>query len=89
MLRFPRVFRRFDNVDALLASVVENVADAAGVTRLGIFSRSHEGEPYRLRAGMRCLPETSEIEFVERDPLVRWFELHAHLVSRTGLPPDY
>ena len=86
MLRFPRVFRRFDNVDALLASVVENVADAAGVTRLGIFSRSHEGEPYRLRAGMRCLPETSEIEFVERDPLVRWFELHAHLVSRTGLP---
>ena len=24
LLRFPRVFRRFDNVDALLASVVEN-----------------------------------------------------------------
>jgi len=86
MLRFPRVFRRFENVDALLASVVENVADAAGVSRLGIFSRSHEGESYRLRAGMRCLPETTDIEFAERDPLVRWFELHAHLVNRGSLP---
>ena len=85
MLRFPRVFRRFENIDALLASVVETVADAAGVTRLGIFSRSHAGERYRLRAGLRCLPETTEIEFGERDPLVRWFELHAHLVSRAGL----
>src|ERR1043166_7087913 len=35
LLRFPRVFRRFDNVEALLASVVENVADAAGVARVG------------------------------------------------------
>ncbi|MDQ6861740.1 MAG: hypothetical protein M3032_11375, partial [Verrucomicrobiota bacterium] len=33
LLRFPRVFRRFDNVEALLASVVEGVADAASVTR--------------------------------------------------------
>jgi PAS domain S-box-containing protein len=83
--RFPRVFRRFENVDALLASVIEGVADAAGVTRLGIFSRMRQGDRYRLRAGMRCLPETSEIEFSERDPLVRWFELHAHLISRANL----
>jgi PAS domain S-box-containing protein len=34
---------------------------------------------------MRCLPETQEIDFGERDPLVRWFELHAHLVSRANL----
>src|SRR5947208_10803767 len=39
LLRFPRVFRRFDNVETLLATVVEGVADAAGVTRVGIFSR--------------------------------------------------
>ena len=86
MLRFPRVFRRYENVDALLASVVETVADAAGVTRLGIFARNRQGERYRLRAGMRCLPETQDIDFAERDPLVRWFEMHAHLVSRAHLP---
>jgi PAS domain S-box-containing protein len=86
MLRFPRVFRRFENVDALLASVVETVADAAGVTRLGIFAHNRQGERYRLRAGLHCLPETQEIDFAERDPLVRWFELHAHLVSRANLP---
>lgn len=85
MLRFPRVFRRFDNVENLLANVVEGVADAAGVTRVGIFSRIRQGDRYRLRAGLRCLPETYEVEFGERDPLVRWFELHAHLICRSNL----
>ena len=85
LLRFPRVFRRFANVDSLLASVVENVADAAGVTRVGIFSKMRNGEDYRLRAGLRCLPETYELEFDERDPLVRWFERQAHLISRDAL----
>src|ERR1043166_6207477 len=85
LLRFPRVFRRFDNVEALLASVVENVADAAGVTRVGIFSKMRNGDDYRLRAGLRCLPETYELEFDERAPLVRWFERQARLVSRDAL----
>src|SRR5207248_2201768 len=85
LLRFPRVFRRLDNVEGLLASIVEGVADAAGVTRVGIFSRIRQGDRYRLRAGLRCLPETNEIDYHERDPLVRWFELHGHLVSRANL----
>ena len=85
LLRFARVFRRFQDVDALLGSLVEGVADAAGVARVGIFSRMRQGDRYRLRAGLRCLPETAEVEFGERDPLVRWFELHAHLVSRANL----
>lgn len=85
LLRFPRVFRRFDNVDALLASVVEGVADAAVVTRVGIFSKIRQGDRYRLRAGLRCLPETHDVEYGERDPLVRWFELHAHLICRSNL----
>src|SRR6478735_10093491 len=85
LLRFPRVFRRLDNVEGLLATIVEGVADAAGVTRVGIFSRIRQGDRYRLRAGLRCLPETNEIEYHERDPLVRWFELHGHLVSRANL----
>jgi PAS domain S-box-containing protein len=90
LLRFPRVFRRYDNVEALLASVVEGVADAASVTRVGIFSRIRQSDRYRLRAGLRCLPETYEVEYAERDPLVRWFELHAHLICRANLPqaPD-
>jgi PAS domain S-box-containing protein len=84
-LRFPRVFRRLDNVEGLLANVVEGVADAAGVTRVGIFSKIRLGDRYRLRAGLRCLPETNDVEYSERDPLVRWFELEGHLISRTNL----
>jgi PAS domain S-box-containing protein len=85
LLKLPRVLRRFENVDALLASIVEEVAEAAGVTRVGIFARVREGQRYRLRAGLWCLPETNELEFGERDALVRWFELHAHLISRANL----
>ena len=85
MLRFPRVFRRVDDVDSLLENVVEGVADVAAVSRVGIFSRIRQGDRYRLRAGLRCLPESQELEFGERDPLVRWFELHAHLISRANL----
>jgi two-component system, NtrC family, sensor histidine kinase AtoS len=85
VMRFPRVFRRFENIDALLGSIVEGVGDAASVARVGIFSRSRQGERYRLRAGLRCLPETHEMEFSERDALVRWFESHAYLISRASL----
>ena len=85
MLRFPRVFRPFESVEALLTNLVEGVADAAGVTRVGIFSRNRPGDQYHLRAGLRCLPETHQLEFAERDSLVRWFERHAHLVSRSNL----
>jgi PAS domain S-box-containing protein len=86
LLRFPRVFRRFDNVEALLANLVESVADATGIGRVGIFSKIRQSDRYRLRAGLRCLPETYEIEYGERDALVRWFELHAHLICRANLP---
>jgi PAS domain S-box-containing protein len=86
LLRFPRVFRRFENVEALLGNLVESVADATGIGRVGIFSKIRQGDSYRLRAGLRCLPETYDIEYGERDALVRWFELHAHLISRANLP---
>jgi PAS domain S-box-containing protein len=86
LLRFPRVFRRFENVEALLGNLVESVADATGIGRVGIFSKIRQGDSYRLRAGLRCLPETHDIEYGERDALVRWFELHAHLISRANLP---
>lgn len=84
-MRFPRVFRRFESVETLLENLVQGIADAAGVLRVGLFSRTHPGEDYRLLAGLRCIPETNEIEFDERDPLVRWLELHAHVISRPAL----
>ncbi|MEY2555524.1 MAG: two-component system, NtrC family, sensor histidine kinase AtoS [Verrucomicrobiota bacterium] len=85
LLRFPRVLRRLDNMETLVAAVVEASADAAAVSRVGLFSRTRKGDLYRLRAGLHCLPETEELEFGERDPLVRWFELNAHLISRANL----
>src|SRR5437773_5486346 len=85
LLRFPRVLRRLDNMDTLVAAVVEALADAAGVSRVGLFSQTRKGDPYRLRAGLHCLPETEELKFEKRDTLVRWFELHAHLISRANL----
>src|SRR5256714_14976356 len=51
LLRFPRVFRRLDNVEGLLASIVEGVADAARATPGGIFVRIPQGARDRLRAG--------------------------------------
>jgi hypothetical protein len=85
LLRFPRVLRRLDNMDTLVAAVVEALADAAGVSRVGLFSQTRKGDVYRLSAGLHCLPETEELEFEKRDTLVRWFELHAHLISRANL----
>ena len=85
LLRLPRVLRRSDSMDALVSSAVEAVADAAGVSRVGIFLRTAKGRPYSFRGGLRCLPETDQLQFGERDALVRWLELHAHLISRNQL----
>jgi nitrogen-specific signal transduction histidine kinase len=85
MLRFPRVFRRFEDSGPIVNGVVEDLADTVRVTRVGMFGRGRPGEMFRLRAGLRCLPETYDLEYHERDPLLRWFELHAHLVYRAHL----
>lgn len=85
LLRFPRVLRRLNDMNALVTSIVEAVADAAGVSRVGLFLRTRKGEAYRLVAGLRCLPETSQMEVADRDALVRWFQLNARLISRIHL----
>src|SRR5947209_14833566 len=72
-------------MDVLVTAVVEALADAAVVSRVGLFSRTRKGEPYQLRAGLHCLPETEQLQFGERDALVRGFELNAHLMSRANL----
>lgn len=83
--RFPRILRRPADAASLLASMAEGVAETAGVSRVGIFSQMRTGQPYRLRGGVHCLAETDQLVFEERDALVRWFELNAHLISRAYL----
>ncbi|HST29359.1 MAG TPA: ATP-binding protein [Chthoniobacterales bacterium] len=83
--RFPRILRRPSDAASFLPSMAEGLAEAAGVSRLGIFSQARKGQPYRFTGGVHCLPETDHLVFEERDALVRWFELNAHLVSRTYL----
>lgn len=83
--RFPRILRRATDMDDLMASMAEGLAESAGVSRIGIFAQKRKGEPYRLQGGIHCLPETDQLIFAERDALVRWFELNGHLISRTYL----
>src|SRR5438045_8508169 len=52
LLRFPRVLRRLDDMDTLVAAVVEAIADAAGVSRAGLFSQTRNGDVYRLVGGL-------------------------------------
>ncbi len=83
--RFPRILRRTADIDALMASMAEGLAESAGVSRVGIFAQKRKGEPYRLHGAVHCLPETDQLVFNERDALVRWFELNGHLISRVFL----
>ncbi len=85
VLRFARGFHGSENPDALMHRVVEGLADAATVARVGLFARVRESDRYKLRAGLCCLPETGELEYRERDPLVRWLESRAYLISRAHL----
>ncbi len=82
---FPGALRRFDNAGAVLESLVEDVAASIKVARAGIFCRVRDSGSYKLRAGLRCLEDTKTLEFEERDPLVRWLTLHAHLVCHANL----
>jgi nitrogen-specific signal transduction histidine kinase len=82
---FSRAFRHFENVDVMLERIVEGVAAATMVTRVGIYSVVRNTGTYRLRADLRCFDETRRLEFKEEDPFVRWLEKNAHLVSRANL----
>ena len=82
---FPGALRHFDNVEALLGSLAEDVAGSALVTRVGIFCRSRDSDTYRLRAGVRCLGDARDLEFTPGDPFVRWITVQAHMVCRANL----
>jgi nitrogen-specific signal transduction histidine kinase len=83
-------FRHFEHVDMMLDRAVEGLATAAHTTRAGLFTRDEATGLYRLRVGLRYLRDTAEAVYEPRDPLVRWFERHAHMITRTmaGQLPD-
>ena len=82
---FTQAFRHFEDVDALLQHVVENIATTLMVSRAGIYSRMRDSEHYRLKAGFKCLESTKASDFSSSDPLLSWFKVNTHLVSRSTL----
>ena len=82
---FTSAFRQFEDLDAFLKDIVEGIASSMMLSRVGIYSKIHETGSYRLRAGYKCLKHTQKQEYSHRNPLVRWFELHTHLVTRSNL----
>lgn len=80
-----KALRHFSDVQGLLCRLADEVAGSLKVSRVGIFCRSRDTEPYRLRAGLRCLEDTCDLTYSEDDPLVRWLAVQAHVVSRANL----
>ena len=83
--QLAKALRHFDNVEALLQRLADEVASALMVARVGIFCRSRDSVGYRLRAGFRCMENTSELEFRDDDPLVMRLARQGHVVSRSNL----
>lgn len=82
---FSKALRHLSNVETLLHRLADEVASSLKVTRVGIFSRSRDTEPYRLRAGLRCIENTEGSTYADDDPLVRWLAIQAHVISRSNL----
>ena len=45
----------FDDLDAMLESIVEGVASYARVSRVGLFSIADGSDTYQLKAGTKCV----------------------------------
>ncbi|MFZ4395840.1 MAG: ATP-binding protein [Kiritimatiellia bacterium] len=85
LFQFTRASRHFHDAQCLLDQVVEGIAAATRIARVGVFARLR-GEPvYRLHASLRSLEGTTTQTFAPSDPFVRWLERHAHLVCRAHL----
>ena len=86
LFQFTRAARHFHDAQRLLDQVVEGIAAAARIARVGVFARLRNEPGYRLHASLRCLEGTANLTFAPSDPFVRWLERHAHLVCRAHLP---
>lgn len=77
--------RHFDNVENLLQSIIDGISNTAVVLRAGVFAWEPVTKVYRMKAGIGCRDETRCLLVRSDDPLVRWLEIHAQIVSREGL----
>ena len=77
--------QHLDRLEDLFSKVVDGVASAALVSRVGLFYRSDGDAFFRLQAGRCCLDDTVALEFSDRDPLVRWLQRHPRLITRASL----
>lgn len=84
LYHFSSAFRRFDNVGIMLESIVEGVAACARVSRVAVFSLTSD-DVYAFRAGIKCMEETRTLKLGKSHAFVRWFEVHAHSISRSML----
>lgn len=80
-----RASRHFHDSQKLLEQLVEGVATAGRIARVGVFARLHDEATYRLWAGLRCMDNTSLMSYAPLDPFVLWLERNAHLVCRAHL----
>lgn len=77
--------QHLDRLEDLFVKVVDGVASAAMVSRVGLFYRSEGESNFRLHSGRCCLDDTAGLEFSDRDPLVRWLQRHPRLITRASL----
>jgi len=82
---FSHAFRHFDNVEAMLDSMVPDIASLLHVTRAGIFMLERNSGAYCLGAGVRCFEGTQDLEVDPADPFVRWLGTNACFISRATL----
>jgi nitrogen-specific signal transduction histidine kinase len=77
--------RQLDPLEDLFEKIVDGVSSSALVSRVGLFYRYEGGQNFRLEAGRCCLEDTANLEFSDRDPLVRWLQRSPRLITRASL----
>ncbi len=83
---FTAALRNLHDVEHLFQHVVDGLALAAGVSRVGLFAGGFGAAPdFRLRADRHCLADAYQARYAADHPLVRWLERNAHVVSRVAL----
>lgn len=82
---FAAALRHFTHVETLLHRLVDEVAGALRVSRVGIFCRTRDVASYRLRSGLRCLESTGQLDYPESHPHVLWLTVNTHAICRFNL----
>ncbi len=82
---FATALRHFTHVETLLHRLVDEVAGALRVARVGIFCRTRDVASYQLRSGLRCLESTAHLDYPEAHPQVLWLTINNHAICRFNL----